>query len=375
MYGRETLLLVAEPSLGADEKEALNAVIDSGWITMGGRVQEFESAFAEMHGMTEAVAVSSCTAGLHLALEALGVGPGDEVLVPSLTFVATANSVLYCGATPVFVDIEAVDEPIMSLADAVARCTPATKAVIVMHFAGYLVDLPAWRAFTDERGLVLVEDSAHAVGSDRGPIVGDAAVFSFYGNKNMTTAEGGMVVAQSQGVLDRMRQSRGHGMTSGTMQRLNSSIVTYDVTMLGFNYRMDELRAAIGLRQLAKLPKWNEKRRALSGTYRELLREHCMRVRVPFTATRPSAHHIFPVLLPKDADRQAVVDHLRKDGIQTTYHYPPVHLLSWYAERFRPAPLPKTEEFAEHELTLPLHPKLTPGSVDYVVQSLSRAIA
>ena len=167
MYGRQTMLLVAEPSFSADEKSALADVIDSGWVTMGSRVQAFEQAFADMHGVPEAVAVSSCTAGLHLALNALGVGPGDEVLVPSLTFVATPNSVLYCGAKPVFVDVEALTEPLISLADAAQKCTTRTKAVIVMHYAGYIADRDAWRSFADERGLALIEDSAHAVGAER----------------------------------------------------------------------------------------------------------------------------------------------------------------------------------------------------------------
>lgn len=309
------MLLVSEPVLGDEEKAALAAVIESGWVTMGDRVREFEQTFARLHEAEDLVAVGSCTAALHLILHALGIGPGDEVLVPSLTFVATANSVLYVGARPVFVDIGSADVPLMSLDDAEAKCTSRTKAIILVHFAGYLAHRDAWQSFARRKGLLLIEDAAHAPGLPEVGSYGEAAAFSFYGNKNMTTAEGGAIIARSRTLRETIRQARAHGMTSGARQRLNSRRPDYDVTILGFNYRMDELRAAIGLRQLAKLPKWNEKRRALSGTYRELLREHCMRVRVPFTATRPSAHHIFPVLLPKDADRQAVVDHLRKDGI------------------------------------------------------------
>ncbi len=195
------MLLVAEPSLGEDEKAALADVIDSGWITMGSRVKAFEREFAEQHRSADAVAVGSCTAGLHLALDALGIGAGDEVLVPALTFVATSNSVLYTGATPVFVDIESFDVPIMSLEDAAAKCTAKTRAVIIMHYAGYIADRDAWRAFADSRGLFLIEDSAHAVGADRTPVYGDAAVFSFYGNKNMTTAEGGMILGARPGAV------------------------------------------------------------------------------------------------------------------------------------------------------------------------------
>jgi dTDP-4-amino-4,6-dideoxygalactose transaminase len=375
MFGRDTMLLVSEPSLGEEEKAALIAVIDSNWITMGSRVEAFERVFAEHHRAADAIAVGSCTAGLHLALDALGIGPGDEVLVPALTFVATANSVLYTGATPVFVDIESLDVPIMSCADAAAKCTPSTKAVIVVHYAGYIADRDVWREFADSRGLFLIEDSAHAVGADRQSIFGDAAIFSFFGNKNMTTAEGGMVVAKEQRVLDRIRQARGHGMTTGTMQRLSGNLITYDVTMLGWNYRMDELRAAIGLTQIQNLNAWNAKRRALTGTYRTALRQHCPNVSVPFSQPRPSTYHILPALLPRNVDRQHVVEKLRDGGIQTTNHYPPTHWFSWYQDRFPSVHLPQTEEFAMRELTLPLHPKLEAAHVEYVARTLAKALA
>ncbi len=375
MSAQDTIMLVAEPSLGPDEKTALADVIDSGWITMGSRVRAFEEAFAAMHQLADAVAVSSCTGGLHLVMEALGIGPGDEVLVPALSFVATSNSVLYAGATPVFVDIESLDVPIMSCADAGTKCTPRTRAVIVVHYAGYLADRDAWRGFADERGLLLIEDSAHAVGAGRAGIFGDAAVFSFFGNKNMTTAEGGMVAALDPGVLDRIRRARGHGMTSSTMQRLDGRMITYDVTMLGYNYRMDELRAAVGLAQLRKLCAWNEKRRALTEAYRASLAEHCPGLAVPFPQPRPSTHHILPVVLPRDADRQLVADMLRDGGIQTTNHYPPIHWFSFYRDRFPGVRLPLTEEFALRELTLPLHPKLDAGQVERVARTLAKALA
>lgn len=368
------MLLVSEPSLGRSEKAALAKVIDSGWITMGDRVRAFEQAFAETHQVADAVAVSSCTTGLHLAMEALGIGPRDEVLVPSLTFVATANSVVYAGATPVFVDIESLDVPLISRADAAAKCTARTKAVVVMHYGGYLVDGAAWREFARERGLYLIEDAAHAAGLDRPGVFGDAAVFSFFGNKNMTTAEGGMVVARDEGVLAKVRQMRSHGITSGTVQRLASHVVTYDVTMLGYNYRMDELRASIGLVQLKNLKRWNDKRRALTNTYRRLLAQHCSGVAVPFSQPRASSCHILPVLLPEGVDRQVVVGRMWDAGIQTSMHYPPIHKFSWYRARFPSLRLPRTEEYCRRELTLPLHPKLTDLDVDLIVRALARAL-
>jgi dTDP-4-amino-4,6-dideoxygalactose transaminase len=365
------MLLVSEPNLGEDEKAALAEVIDSNWITMGNRVRAFEQAFAVMHGAADAVAVSSCTAGLHLALDALDIGPGDEVLVPSLSFVATANSVVYCGAEPVFVDIESFDRPLMDPVDAADKCSSRTRAVVVMHYGGMLCDPVIWRDFADRHGLMIVEDSAHAVGAERGEIYGDAAAFSFYGNKNITTGEGGMVISHDPAVTERIRRKRGAGMTSGTFQRLGLRAGSYDVTMLGYNYRMTELNAAIGLTQLEKLTEWNRTRRSLMVAYGDAIARICPNVTFPFcdATTTP---HIMAALLPAYADRMAVMGGLRDDGVQTSFHYPPIHALSWYRERCPDIRLPITEAFAERELTLPLHPKMTAADVEHVVASLAR---
>lgn len=370
------MLLVSEPCLGEAEKTALVQVVDSGWITMGDRVRSFERAFAEEHGVADAVAVNSCTAGLHLAVEALGIRPGDEVLVPSLSFVATANCILYAGATPVFVDIESTERPLMSLADAARKCTQRTRAVIVMHYAGCVADGDAWRKFAEERRLYLIEDAAHAAGAHRAGTFGDAAAFSFFGNKNMTTAEGGMVFARDRAVLERMRQLRGHGMTSDTRQRLAARAPSYDVTMLGWNYRMDEFRAAIGLVQLQFLRRWNERRANLARLYRSALAERCSGVCVPFSdADRQSSHHILPAVLPDGSDRDAVMTRMREAGVQTTVHYPPIHRMSFYRDQLPPQHLPVTESFSRRELSLPLHPKLEGSDVENVVSALADALA
>lgn len=365
------MLLVSEPTLGPDEKEALAAAIDSGWITMGDRVREFEQTFASMHGADEAIAVGSCTAALHLILHALGVGPGDEVLVPSLTFVATANAVLYVGARPVFVDIESGAVPLMSVADAQRKCTSRTKAVILMHFAGYLADREEWQAFARSKGLLLIEDAAHAPGVKGVGTFGDAAAFSFYGNKNMTTAEGGAIITRHRILNDMIKRARSHGMTSNTRQRLVSRSPEYDVTLLGFNYRMDELRAAVGLVQLRKLQGWNETRRRLSSHYRRRLAERCPSVLVPFKTSWVSSHHLLPIVLPAASDRQPLIEQLSKRGVQTTIHYPPVHRLTFYQDLCPGISLPNTEDFCGRELTLPLHPAMTIADVDHVADSLA----
>jgi dTDP-4-amino-4,6-dideoxygalactose transaminase len=368
------MLLVSKPILGAAEKDAISEVIDSGWITMGARVQAFELAFARLHGTDDSVAVNSCTAALHLILHALGIGPGDEVLVPSMTFVATANCVLYVGAKPVFVDIESLDVPLISIEGAEAKCTSRTRAVILMHYAGYLADRDAWQSFARRKGLLLIEDAAHAPGLPEVGTFGVAAAFSFYGNKNMTTAEGGAVIASDRALLDNIRQMRGHGMTSGTYQRLTTRSPNYDVTMLGFNYRMDELRAAVGLVQLQKLKRWNGIRSRLTMLYRRLIAERCPSVCVPFAEFKISTYHIMPVLVPHAAKRDAVIEHLRDRQIQTTIHYPPVHGLTFFQKRDPNIHLPRTEGFAKREVTLPLHPQMNAETVETVVDALASAV-
>lgn len=370
----DSVVSLADPVLGDEEKQALCRVIDNGWLTMGENVAAFEGAFAKLHGVENAVAVSSCTAGLHLGLMALGIGPGDEVLVPSLTFVATVNAVCYVGATPVFVDIERDDLPHMSLADAMAKCTARTKAAIIMHYGGYLMDLPAWRSFADAHESRLIEDAAHAPGVGEVGHWCDASVFSFFSNKNMSTAEGGMVMSRDAAVLERVRSSRAHGMTTGTLERHRGHAYSYDVTMLGYNYRMDELRAAIGLVQLAGLLQWNARRRELSDAYRQRLAEHLPDIGIPFDYDWQTAAHLMPILLPKDANRKGIMDCLRQGGIQSSIHYPPVHRFSYYRGRFPTVSLPNTESFCSRELTLPLHPSLSESDVDRVVATLKGAV-
>lgn len=371
----EKMISLADPILGKEEKKVLCDVINSGWLTMGDRVKAFERAFAGLHGVDYAVAVNSCTAGLHLCLSSLGIGPGDEVLIPSLTFVATVNAVLYVGAIPVFVDIENIESPHISLKDAKEKFSSRVKAVIIMHYAGYVVNLRAWRAFADSNKILLIEDAAHA------PAVGEvgrwsnASVFSFFTNKNMTTAEGGMVLARDPAVLDVIRSLRSHGMTTGTLDRARGHAYSYDVTMLGYNYRMDELRAAMGLVQLARLPQWNKQRRELSSFYHQSLTDNIPEIIIPFESSKETAAHLMPILLPEGVNRQSIMEKLRNDGIQTSIHYPPVHQFSYYRERFPGVKLPKTEDFCDRELTLPLHPSLRKNDVKRVVKSLQKVIS
>jgi dTDP-4-amino-4,6-dideoxygalactose transaminase len=309
-----------------------------------------------------------------LCLAAFDLGPGDEVLVPALTFAATVNAVLYTGASPVFVDIEAIDRPHMCIEDAERRRTPAARAVIIMNYGGYVLDFYSWRAFADKHGLKLIEDAAHSPAVGLTGQISDAAAFSFFSNKNMTTAEGGMVVAREPSAADRIRRMRSHGMTTGTLDRYKGHAYSYDVTALGYNYRMDELRAAVGKVQLKKVKEWNARRRRLSDLYRRLIKDMIPELKIPFDENHPTAAHLMPAILPERVHRQKVMTHLRNNGVQTSIHYPPVHRFTYYRKRFPDVHVPKTESFAGRELTLPLHPNLKEKDVRYVVDCLRHVI-
>lgn len=249
---------LADIDFGAEEQEAVLSVLNSRWLTMGGVTREFEQAFEEYLGVKHALAVANGTAALHMACLVADLQPGDEVIVPALTFVATANAVRYTGATPVFADIVSLDDLDLSPDQVELLITPRTKAVIVMHYGGYPCDMPAFKRIAEKNHLKIIEDDAHAVGSSfEGRAMGtwgDIGCYSFFSNKNMTTGEGGMVVTNDDAIFERLSRLRSHGMTTLTWDRHRGHAWSYDVVDLGYNYRIDEIRAAIGLAQLRKLP-------------------------------------------------------------------------------------------------------------------------
>lgn len=369
-----------DPDLGSEEAEALAAVIRSKWLTMGERTAEFEARFAAMVGVPHALAVNSATAALHVALAALGIGPGDDVIVPSLTFVATANAVRYCGARPVFADIESLDFWNVGARTIAAVLTPATRAIVVVHYAGYACDMEAIAALAKERGLALVEDVAHAPGASiAGRALGawgDAGCFSFFSNKNMTTAEGGMLTTARSDVADRARKLRSHGMTTLTLDRHKGHAFGYDVVELGYNYRMSELNAAVGLVQLDRLASANARRAQWVQRYRRRL-EAMPGLTVPFSRfAGQSAYHLMPVLLPREVERHAVMAHMKDRGVQTSIHYRPVDTFSAYVDAgLGPSDaVPVSHDVGARVITLPLYPGMGEAAVDYVCDVLHEAL-
>ena len=371
---------LADVEMGEAERRAADRVLRSGWLSMGGETEAFEHALTERFGVRHAFAVTNATAALHLALAALGIKAGDEVAVPSLTFVASANAILYTGAEPVFVDIEGSDDLTISASDLERRLTPRTRAVIVVHYAGYVCDMPAILQVARRHGLAVVEDAAHALGARRdgrnAGTFGDAACFSFFANKNVTTGEGGAIVTDRDDLAERIRLMRSHGMTTLTWDRWKGHAHSYDVVELGYNYRFDELRAAVGRAQFERLDEMNGRRCQIVERYRHRL-SGMPRVRAPFAAhPGTSAHYIFPILLPDMETRGRVIEALSAEGIQTSIHYPPIHRFAYYRTRFGDAgrDLKLTEDVAGRELSLPLYPALANEQVDEVVEALRRAL-
>jgi dTDP-4-amino-4,6-dideoxygalactose transaminase len=375
------IIPLSATSFGSDEHDALRRVLESGWVSMGPETVLLEEEFSAYLRVKHAIAVSSGTAALHLALLGLGVGPGDEVIVPALTFVATANAVVYTGATPVFADITSLHDWNISPRDIEHKVTTRTKAIIAVHYAGFACQMKTILEIANRHGLEVIEDAAHAPGATfngkKLGTVGSIGCFSFFANKNMTTAEGGLIVTNDDTVAQRMRMLRSHGMTSLTWDRHRGHGFSYDVVETGYNYRMDELRAALGRVQLRKLEKNNKKRKGLALTMRSVLRD-VEGLALPFSedSLENSSCHIFPVLLDNASLRSAFMEHLKQVGIQTSIHYPPVHRFSVFARQFQlDSPgLPWTDQVACREVTLPLYPDMSLEQVDMLCVEVTRAL-
>jgi dTDP-4-amino-4,6-dideoxygalactose transaminase len=368
------------PWLGADEAAAAADAVASGWVAQGPRVAEFEHAFAASVGQAHGVAVSSCTAALHLALVALGIGPGDEVVVPSLSFIATANAVRYVGARTVFADVELATQN-LSPQTIRPHLTRRTRAVIVVDQAGVPADLDGVRALCEPRGITVIEDAACAVGSTyRGePVAARAqiAAFSFHPRKVLTTGEGGMIVTQDAGLAARLRRLRDHGSDASAAQRhVSQQPVLERYLELGFNYRMTDIQAAIGLVQLAKLGQMTARRRELAERYQRLLAGLPGLRTVADPTFGTTNYQSFWIVLPDDSPvtRDELLGRLAKAGISARRGIMAAHLEPAYAGH-RHAALPATTLLTSRSLILPLFHEMTEAEQDCVVQELSAGLA
>ena len=366
--------------LQPQDLEAVAETLRSGWLTMGPKTAAFEECFAEHLGARHAIAVSSCTAALHLAYLAAGVGPGDEVIVPSFTFAATAAAVIYCGGTPVFGEIVSRENPSLDPEHVERLITPRTKAVCVVHYAGYAAAADRLKTLCDERGIALIEDVAHAPSASlHGRKLGTwglAGAFSFFSNKVLSVGEGGLLCTDSDEVAEFVRSHRSHTMTSGTWDRHSGRTDTYDVVGLGYNYRLDEPRSALLLSRMGRLESEIERRRELTMRYRTLLRQ-IEGIIVPFEDSEiaGSSCYVLPIMLEEDGRQAEVSANLRALGIQTSIFYPSIHRFTAYKERFPGVSLPITELASRTELTLPLYPHMSFEDQDRVVKALSEAVA
>lgn len=372
-------------SIGPEEIEAVIAVLRSGWLTTGSVAREFERRFAEyIGGAVEAVAVNSATAGLHLALEALGLGPKDEVILPTLTFTATAEVVRYLGATVVLGDVNRRSRN-LELDEIKRLVTPRTKAIMPVHFGGLPCDMRAILDFARERGIAVVDDAAHALPATSGNCrVGahgaDATVFSFYANKTITTGEGGMLVTANQEIAKRARVMRLHGMNQDSFDRFTQRGVSweYDVIAPGFKYNLTDIAAAIGIHQLAKADLLTQRRRRIAARYKELLLGAPIDVPPEAPAADSQSWHLFSILIKPSAPigRDEFITRLNEMGIGTSVHYKPLHRMTYWREHcsVTQSSFPVAEDFFHRTVSLPIFPDMTDQDVEYVARAVRESL-
>jgi dTDP-4-amino-4,6-dideoxygalactose transaminase len=380
MNASEAIWQVPLSDLEIDD-EMVAAVVEavgSGWWSMGPRVEAFEKAFGEYVGSRHALAVANGTLALQMALLAVGCRSGDEVVLPSLNFVAAANAVIHSGARPVFCDISGDGDLNMSVDDVAAALTPATRAIIALHYAGMPCDIGRLRELADDQGVVLIEDAAHAPGAlHEGRMcgtIGAVGCFSFFSNKNLAVGEGGMVVTDDDELAQRLRLLRSHGMTTLTWARHQGHAASYEVVTHGFNARLDDIRAAIGLVGLGRLDERNRSRRRIVALYREAFDgTHGEAMAFSGFDDAASAHHLAVLVLADPSTRDAVREELAARGVQTSLHYPPIHSFAAF-EGVSTRPLPVTEDVAARILTLPLFAHMSDDQVGLVTETTRAAL-
>lgn len=367
-------------NLNFDEREALAAydTIKSGWISTGPKNAELEQMFIDMWNVKYAVSMNNCTNALHVCCIVCGFGPGDEVICPSLTFAASCNCIRYVGATPVFADIVGSDHINIDPFDIERKITPKTKGIIVVHMAGFPAKMTEIMDIAQKYNLKVIEDACHGPLSEYNGkklgTIGDCAAFSFFSNKNISTGEGGMFITNNEEMEKKARLIRSHGMSTMSYQRASGHATDYDVTCLGYNFRMDDIRASIAIEQLKKLPGDMISRIRVRNQYVDRL-NMIEGVVVPFANnTELVSNYIMPVVLLDSSKerRNKVREYLHAAGIQTSVHYPAAHKFSTYIDLG--FVLPQTEYVSDNEITLPMYAALTEDQVDIICDTLKKAV-
>ena len=380
---RSNLLPYCLPLIGEAEIDEVVDSLRSGWVTTGPKVKRFEEAFAAYTGARHAIAVSSCTAALHASLAALNIGPGDEVIVPTLTFCATANVVVHLGATPVIVD---VDENYYISPEATRKAiSPRTKAIVPVHYAGQACSLRDIRTIADAHGIPIVEDAAHAAGAVyEGGMIGShgrAVCFSFYAIKNMTTGEGGMITTNDDDLAARMRLLSLHGMSRDAWKRYTEAgSWFYEVLEAGYKYNMTDIQAALGIHQLRRLDGFIQRRNEIAAIYDAAFSDLPGIILPPRLPGRSHTFHLYPIRLASDAvfvTRSEFIDELRARNIGASVHFIPLHRHAFYRERFgyKAEQFPVAEQIYRGLLSLPLYPKMTDQDAADVVDAVREIVA
>lgn len=372
---------LADLKIPEEDVEAVLDCLRSGWLTMGPRSKQFEDEFAAYVDSPHAVAVSSCTAALHLACLAAGLREGDEAIVAGMSFVSTPNAVRYTGATPVLCEIGGADDMNIDIEDVERRITPSTKAVIAVHFCGYPARVTELRRLCDERGLLLIEDAAQAIAATvddsgrRAGTVGHLGCFSLFSKNQLPVGEGGVVTTADEDLAAKVRSLRSHAMTSVTWDRHRGYADTYDIVDIGYNYRLDEPRAALALSRMKRLDRDIEARRELARTYRRKLAGlEGLGFVWDDEAVERATHFAFPILLPDQAARDRFRERLQALGVQTTW-YPAIHRFTDYRETYGELSLPRVEEAAERHCALPMSSGFSSEEVEIVVEAVKQALA
>jgi len=372
------------PWITKEDKNAVYDALKSRWLTGGPQAVNFEKKFADYIGTKHAVAVSSCTAALHLAMRVLNIKSGDEVIVPVLTFAATANAPIFCGAKPVFADI---DEKTFNLSpkDMMEKITSKTKAVIPVHYGGQPCDMKEILEIAKDHNLYVVEDCAHSLGAEydraKTGALGEMGCFSFYPTKIITTLEGGMITTNNKKLAERIRILREHGMSRTALARESNITWYYDVVDLGYNYRLSEAQAALGISQMKRIAEGIKKRIQAANYYSKKLSQHAFSgITPPYRATnRSHIFHLYTIKIKKDVagiTRNELFKKLSENGIQSSVHYTPLHLMSFYKQFLdeKLSSFPIAERIYKEILSLPIFPALTRNSVAYITTKIKESI-